>query len=318
MRHIFIINPAAGKNDVSVRIKAEIEAACAKHRIKPLIFISEYHNYEKEMTEKMCSLFSNEMIRFYSVGGSGTLTNIVSGIKDFETTEVACYPCGLTNDLLKCFGNAEEFRSIEKLICGRTERIDTLRSDMMEMVDFTLLGLGSTYWNDVTFFQLLSHITPLLPYGINVLWDIITNKSYSYEITIDGRDYSGRYIMIVCFNGNCMGGNISPIRHPRPNDGYMDIVLMDDMKLWDELRLLVPFSKGQLNKLGSHALVVRAKKIEIARFDKSRIMLNCDGECSIVPKKHCRIEVEPSKLKFIVPQNSYILPIEEQQAVNQA
>ena len=87
MRHIFIINPAAGKHDISETIRTDIEKICAERNIDPLIFISEYAGYERDMTRKMCTLFSNEPIRFYSIGGSGTLYQIISGITNFETTD---------------------------------------------------------------------------------------------------------------------------------------------------------------------------------------------------------------------------------------
>lgn len=310
MRHIFIINPAAGKYDISVKVRSEIESVCAKHKIEPLIFISEYKYYEREMAEKMCALFSNEVIRFYSVGGSGTLTNIISGIKNFETTEVACCPYGLTNDILKSYSNVSDFRSIENLIEGKTDFIDTIYTNGTEGLLFTSLGLGTKYWNDISFYQVLSHINTLLPYWTNVIWDIITNKSFGYNISIDGKDYSGRYIMIIGFNGSCMGGNIRPIKSPRPNDGYMDVVLLGDMKLIDELRLLVPFSKGQLNKLGGYVHVIKAKKMKISRIEGGELSLNCDGECFTAKEKEISIELNAGKLKFIVPQTSFIFPPE--------
>ena len=73
MRHIFIINPNAGKYDISEKKRREIEEVCSKYGIDPLIWVSEYAGYEREITEKMCFLFSGEELRLYSIGGSGTL-----------------------------------------------------------------------------------------------------------------------------------------------------------------------------------------------------------------------------------------------------
>ena len=78
MRHIFIINPAAGRKNVTNRVRAEIEGVCARRGIAPLIFISEYNGYERFIAEKMCSIFTDEDIRFYCIGGSGTLTQTIS------------------------------------------------------------------------------------------------------------------------------------------------------------------------------------------------------------------------------------------------
>ena len=64
MRHIFIINPAAGKKNITDRVRKEIDGVCARRGIHPLVFISEYNGYERFIAEKMCSLFIDEDIRF--------------------------------------------------------------------------------------------------------------------------------------------------------------------------------------------------------------------------------------------------------------
>lgn len=312
MRHIFIINPTAGKIDISVKMRREIEALCAKYNIDPLICISEYPGYEREMTKKMCSLFSNEQIRFYSIGGSGTLFQIISGINDFSNVEVACCAQGLTNDLLKCYGkNIQPFRSIEELINGKIQMLDLIEVADSKAVDFVYFGLGTTYFNDITFYQLTSLIDPLLSYTINIISDIVRNKWYDYEIYIDGKDYSGKYSLVACFNGFCMGGNVIPLPYARPNDGYLDFILIDAMPSLMQLFKLKAYSKGDLDRLGSCAHIVRGKKLVVARKDKSIVSLNCDGECVRSPERYVTMQLIPNCLKFVVPQSAEILPVEE-------
>ncbi len=306
MRHIFIVNPVSGKENVSMYITDEIEQVCAEYDIEPLVFISEYAGYEQEMTEKICSLFPEDELRFYAVGGSGTLANVVSGIKDFSKTEVACYPAGLTNDLLKSYGgSAELFRSIENLITGRTELLDIIDLGSYRNLDFVSFGLGNTCFNDWLLFKILKKVRSYLNYKLSVVYDLLRNKCAKYEIEIDGKDYSGEYAMVVCFNGMCMGGSVIPLKDPRPNDGIMDIILADKMSRFEQLKIMSDFTVGRLEGHGDVLHIVKGKELTVSRTDKQAVVFNCDGEC--VRRVNTTVKLATDKLRFIVPKESRLL-----------
>ena len=313
MRHIFIINPNAGKYDISEKKRREIEEVCSKYGIDPLIWVSEYAGYEREITEKMCFLFSGEELRFYSIGGSGTLFKIVSGIKDFSVTEVACCPCGYTNDLLKSYGkDVRSFRSIENLINGKTDMLDVVEIDNSRFVDFASFGLGNTYCNNILFFQLVALISAQLSYNVGIVYDILVNKNEEYEVTIDGKDYSGKYVLVTCLNGMCMGGTVVPDATARPYDGMMNVIFLDDLPVHKKILNIIPYSRGDIEKVGKYMRIVRGKHVTVARKDKKSIPFNCDGECVRPTDYPASIKIIPGQLKFIVPQDAKLLdPIEK-------
>lgn len=308
MKHIFIINPVAGKVDASIRVRGEIETVCAKYGIEPLICISEYKGYERETAEKMCALFSNEEIRFYSIGGSGTLTHIISGIKNFSLTEVACYPCGYSNDLLKCYTrNYAPFRSIENLINGKVDTLDVIESNISRAPNFILMGIGTKLLKDNLIYNILSIVNPNGMYTLNTITDIFTKKSFDYVIDIDGKDYSGKYTMVVCFNGICMGGSFIPSFIPKLNDGHMDVMLIDEMTLFQRLGVFGYFKKGQLDRLGGKGRLIPAKKVTIYAADRTPLPLSFDGEIFLSPSIPTTIQLLPARLKFVVPQEANLI-----------
>ncbi len=306
MRHIFIVNPAAGKKDVSAYITEEINSVCAAHDIEPLVFISEYAGYEQEMTEKICDLFPEDELRFYAVGGSGTLANIVTGIRDYSTTEVACYPAGLTNDLLKSYGgSAELFRSIEALMDGKVDLLDMIDINGYRSLDFVSFGLGNTCFNDWLIFKMISAVRSYFNYEIGVAYDILRNKCANYHIEIDGRDYSGEYGLVICFNGMCMGGRVMPLKDPRPNDGVMNILLAEKIPRMEQLVMLSDFIKGKLEGYGDVLEIVKGKKVTVYREDKQPIVYNCDGGC--IKAANAEIKLTKDKLRFVVPKEARVL-----------
>lgn len=314
MRHIFIINPVAGKSDITKKLRDEIIYECEEHNIDPLIFISEYAGYEKEMTEKMCSLFANEEIRIYSCGGSGTLAHVLSGVLDFKTTEVACYPCGLTNDLLKCYGkNIQSFRSIKKLIEGKTDVLDIININNYRVANFVNFGLSNNHYQDTVFLDFAPITSSKISYISATLKDIFTNYCGRYDITIDGKDYSGAYCMVVCFNGLCMGGNLMPLAEPRPNDGYMNILLIDEMSRLERLQLFHQIVHRKLNRSNPNVHILKAKELTVFRKDGNGVLtFNCDGEIISTNNNSASIRLIPNQLKFVVPQKAELLtPLEQ-------
>ncbi|MBE6902283.1 MAG: hypothetical protein E7478_07390 [Ruminococcaceae bacterium] len=306
MHHIFMINPAAGKKDCSENMRTMIESICINHDIEPLIFTSEYPGYEREMTEKLCDLFPGEEVRFYSIGGSGTLTNIVSGIRDFSKTEVACYPVGLTNDFLKSFGkSAPLFRSIDALIKGRVELIDIIDINGYKTLDFASFGLGNSCFSDALPFKFASMISSNLVYSLSVVVDLLRNKCGKYKIEIDGKDCTGEYAMVVCFNGMCMGGNVIPLRDPRPNDRMLNFLLVSKMSRLKQLRTVSDFAKGKLAKHKNYIRLVNGRYAEISKDNGKPTIFNCDGEC--VMGLNNVVKLSADKLRFIVPENAHIL-----------
>lgn len=302
MRHIFIINPLAGKTDASERIRRSIEAVCEKYGIEPLICISEHEGYEREMTAKMISFFSNEMIRIYAVGGSGSLLNVISGITDFNSCEVAFCPVGLTNGILRSFEPAEAFSSVDALVTGNSRKLDLLElSNGLCVPNCISIGAGSTINRETPLMEIAAFIKPSLPYRISVLSDLILNKRYSCTITANGVDYSGNYILAACFNGRCLGGDISPVRNAVPDDGIMDVLLAEEMPFADRKRLFSSFADISPGKTGQRIHMIRTAKLDVTVNDSKPFFLNCDGEAIPMERNSFSVRLLPGKLKFVVP-----------------
>ena len=83
MKHIFIINPRAGKEkeNISVRVRSYI---ASRPDLGALVFNTEYVGHETVLVGRLCHIFEDETIRLYICGGSGTLCRAISGIPHFS------------------------------------------------------------------------------------------------------------------------------------------------------------------------------------------------------------------------------------------
>ena len=71
MKHIFIINPAAGKYDRTEEFSGKIAAACASRGLDYAIHVSEKPGDCRDAARRAAE--SGEEVRLYACGGDGTL-----------------------------------------------------------------------------------------------------------------------------------------------------------------------------------------------------------------------------------------------------
>ena len=125
MKHIFVINPNAGKDNVVEKLKNELKAF-------PDLDIETYETTgEQDATrfvKAYCEAHPDEKIRFYACGGDGTLNEVASGAAGFPQASITCYASGSGNDFVKYYGGKERFLNLEKLLRTEDERpIDLFR-----------------------------------------------------------------------------------------------------------------------------------------------------------------------------------------------
>ena len=126
MKHIFIVNPYAGRLNFANNLRDQLEQI---EGLEYYLFNSRYSGNETELAEKMTNFFPDEKIRIYACGGSGTFRNVLQGVGENPNVELAFYPCGQTNDFLKVFKEEDQMRffDIEELIDGEPREMAMFR-----------------------------------------------------------------------------------------------------------------------------------------------------------------------------------------------
>jgi len=223
MKHIFLVNPAAGVSDKSEQILAQAEELSRFLDFEHLFFIIEHEGYETEITEKLCNIYPGEKIRIYSCGGSGTLQRILNAAKKFRNVELACYPCGYTNDFLKCFKNPELFSNLKALINGTTISLDAAEFNGIRFCNAICIGATARVIGDIDNYNLIIKKNRNFPYFLSTVSDVFNKHSYDFAVDIDGNDYSGNYLLIGAFNGAHYGGTMTPAKEARPDDKLLDL-----------------------------------------------------------------------------------------------
>lgn len=106
MKHIFIINPTAGKTDSRQKIYDMAESLRQKHGLDVQCILTKKQGHATELAKKLCE--TGEALRFYACGGDGTVNEVANGIIGYDNAAMTVIPVGTGNDFLKNFGDDME------------------------------------------------------------------------------------------------------------------------------------------------------------------------------------------------------------------
>ena len=125
MKHLFLINPAAGKKDSTTQVASSIRAACVRRELDYDILTTEYPRHAVALVREKAAEYAGEQVRFYACGGDGTLNEVAAGAAGLDNVSITHYPCGSGNDFIKLFGaDCTSFKNLDNLIDGKEIALD--------------------------------------------------------------------------------------------------------------------------------------------------------------------------------------------------
>ena len=140
MRHVFIINPAAGKVDAREKI---LEGLSRLHNVDYEIYLTEGVGDATAYVKDYCNTY-REPIRFYACGGDGTLNEVANGVVGYPHASMGCFACGSGNDFVKYYGGKKYFSDVAALIEAEEEPIDLMRVGDKYAINATHFGFDSS------------------------------------------------------------------------------------------------------------------------------------------------------------------------------
>lgn len=117
MRHVFLVNPAAGQQDQTARFTAMADSLHRRHSLNCTLLRTDGPGSAEAAARRLAQ--TGEPLRLYVCGGDGTAHEAACGIAGFSNAAMTCIPAGTGNDLLRNFGaDAVRFQDAENLWDG--------------------------------------------------------------------------------------------------------------------------------------------------------------------------------------------------------
>jgi len=300
MRHIFVINPKAGRVDRTSEISAKLKDYDGKldYEIYVTKSLGDAQGYVRSYLEKHNP---KETYRFYACGGDGTLYDVVNGAYRFPNAEVACLALGSGNDFVKNFHDPEAFHSLDRSIAGKAQKIDLLKVDDKVCINITNYGFDG----EVTFAQLKYKHRPFMngprAYKAATLHCFLFKMNQPLKLTLDDQAvFDGKGLLVVLANGFCYGGGYHCAPEAKIDDGLIDVCLIKKVGKLKAAGFMKIFREGR------HITSPKTKDLVLYRRCRKAVVESIrpvayaiDGE--VFRKKRVEVAIMPLALAFVIP-----------------
>jgi YegS/Rv2252/BmrU family lipid kinase len=302
MKHIFIINPAAGKGK-SLELIPFIEE-CFKDKTEELVIrVTEYRGHATKLAKEYSTAGS---CRIYSIGGDGTVNEIVNGIAGTEAS-LGVIPTGSGNDFIRSFQQKYEIKDmVISTINGEEKSIDLAKVNDKYFINISSIGFDANVVFNADKFKKVPGITGSMAYLISIVYTVFKKKICKIKIDIDGKKMELKLLLAAVANGKYYGGGIIPTPDAKIDDGLLDICLVTEMGRMQILSLFPKYVKGLHGQL-KQVSFFKGKKISIE--SEEDLCLNIDGE--IVTAQTINFEILEKAIKVIFPAKAGAIGITE-------
>lgn len=219
------------------------------------------------------------------VGGDGTFSEVLNGVKNPSSMVFGFIPAGTGNDFAKTLKISKDpKKALEIILKGQTMQIDYLQGRSRRAINTVSTGI------DIAIIQKYNSYKKRnkLNYYKALLTTAFKYKFPSFKLNVDGDDTQSKdYFVISVCNGQYFGGGMKISPNSSLNDGKMTAVCIHGMKKSKILTRVGGFLKG--SHIGKH--YVDEYFCNHINLDDNKLMtVNFDGEL---------IENEPFNIKVI-------------------
>lgn len=212
MRHLFIINPAAGRPESTARLETLLSRLSFPHEVA--------YTREAGDAQRLAATAGPD-------GGAGAHLRLRRGrhpqrggqrVGELDNAAVTCVPKGTGNDFLKLFGPRfrELFYDLEALAAGPQRAFDLMDCNGKLGLDVVCAGVDARIAAGVHRYKDLRFVSGIGAYLLSLAEQVIF-RGLCRPLTIraDGLDWQERQTAILCIcNGRHYGGGFMPCRTP--------------------------------------------------------------------------------------------------------
>lgn len=296
MKHLFIINPAAGKYDRTGEYTERIRAVCDAKGADYEVVASRARGQCTALARKAAA--AGDELRIYACGGDGTLNEVVNGVAGFENVSVTHFPGGSGNDFIKMFSEPSAFSSLERLLDADEANFDLIRCGGMYALNICSMGFDARIGTAIGKYKRLPLVSGNGAYLLSTGVNLIKGVHQHFVVDIDGKRFDDRQTLICIASGRYYGGSFNPVPIAEPDDGLLDVLLVRAVSRMTVASVVGKYKSGHFAELPEYIRHFRCRRVEILSDRPAEI--NLDGELLI--QKRAVFEVVPHALRFFYPK----------------
>lgn len=275
MKHIFIVNPISGKGK-TLKAVDRIKKVCEEENLDYEIYFTEYPKDATKIARKY--RFTKNII--YSVGGDGTLNEVLNGIVGTKNL-LGVIPAGSGNDFYKTLSKIDEEYPV----------IDIGKVNDRYFINIISIGIDAEVANNVSLMKKRKVPTNQI-YNASLIYTFFKYKYKDIELSIDEKEQKkGKCTILTICNGQVYGGGYKIVPSAKLTDGYFDVYYVEKVNK-PQLPSLINMLKQGIHEKHNKVHKSQATKIKF-KCDKE-LVCNIDGE--IMTAKKFNVKIIPNAI----------------------
>ena len=296
MKHLFIINPAAGSKDRTKDYSVAIHDICSTRGLDYRIEVSAAPGECTRLAREAAQ--TGEEVRIYACGGDGTLNEVAAGAAGYPNAAVTVFSGGSGNDFVKLFNDPKAFFDLERLLDAEEAQFDMIRCNGDLALNICSVGLDARIGTDVASYKRIPLLQGFRAYAASTVVNVIRGIGEHYVVEINGEVIDDTYTFVCVCNGRYYGGGFNPVPEADPADGLLDVLLVKEVSRMQVPVVIGKYKDGRYSELPHLVRHLRTKQLKI-RCDKAG-PINLDGELRMAQVVDFRLADE--KLRFFYPK----------------
>ena len=296
MKHLFIINPAAGSRDRTKDYSVAIHEACSARNLDYRIEVSAAPGECMRIARE--AALTGEEVRIYACGGDGTLNEVAAGAAGFPNAAVTVFSGGSGNDFVKLFNDPKAFFDLERLLDADEAEFDMIRCNGDLALNICSVGLDARIGTDVASYKRIPLLHGFRAYAASTVVNVIRGIAEHYIVEVNDEVIDDEHTFVCVCNGRFYGGGFNPVPEADPADGLLDVLLVKKVSRLQVPLVIGKYKGGRYAQLPQLVRHLRTKELKI-RCDKAT-PINLDGELRMAQVVDFKLAEE--KLRFFYPK----------------
>ena len=296
MKHLFIINPAAGSRNQTESYRKKIAEACEKRGLDYSIRVSGAPGRCCKIAREAAE--TGERYRIYACGGDGTLNEVVNGAAGFSNVAVTVFSGGSGNDFARLFSEPEAFKDLERLLDAREVTFDLIKCNDDYSLNICSVGLDARIGHDVANYKRIPLLSGFRAYAVSTVANVVKGIHEHYVVEVNGERIDGQQTLICACNGKYYGGGFCPVPHADPTDGKLEVLLIRDVSRLKVAQVVGAYKDGKYANFPDLIRYYSTDHVKIICDKPTGI--NLDGEKREAEVIDMRIADE--KIRFFYPR----------------
>lgn len=291
MSYFFIINPNAGK-------KKELaeKLILSEFSSKKIDFEIKYTEYKGHATELARIAILKGYKYIVAVGGDGTIREVAIPLVTRKENILGIIPSGSGNGLARnLYMPLDLSNAVKGLLEWKEREIDTILCNGQPFFCSSGVGIDAEI---AYLYNKSKHSRGILPYYFSALKAYLNYKPQKISFFSSEKEFEIKPLIASVFNGEQYGGGAKMAPHAYIDDGYMDLVIIENIGFLKSLLKLRDLFNGNILN-NDFVKTYKLKSLEIKA--KPGLKYHLDGEDFISEEGILKFSILPNSLKVLAP-----------------